>query len=85
MQKDLNVPVGLIVSAWGGTPAEVWTPEELVVNDPRIRDAMPGKTYPWWPVEPGVLYNQMINPIVPYALAGAIWYQGESNRDPPDS
>ncbi len=85
LQKDLNVPVGLIVSAWGGTPAEVWTPEELVVNDPRIRDAMPGKTYPWWPVEPGVLYNQMINPIVPYALAGAIWYQGESNRDHPDS
>lgn len=26
LQKDLNVPVGLIVSAWGGTPAEVWAP-----------------------------------------------------------
>lgn len=81
LQKDLNVPVGLIVSAWGGTPAEVWTPEELVMNNPQIRDVMPDKTYPWWPVEPGVLYNQMINPVVPYALAGAIWYQGESNRD----
>jgi len=29
--------------------------------------------------EPTVLYNAMINPIVPYALKGAIWYQGESN------
>lgn len=85
LQKDLNVPVGLIVSAWGGTPAEVWTPEELVMANPQIRDAMPQKTYPWWPVEPGVLYNQMIHPIVPYSLAGAIWYQGESNRDHPDS
>ncbi len=55
------------------------------MNNPRIRDVMPDKTYPWWPVEPGVLYNQMISPVVPYALAGAIWYQGESNRDHPDS
>lgn len=85
LQKDLNVPVGLIVSAWGGTPTEVWVPEEQVMNNPRIRDVMPDKTYPWWPVEPGVLYNQMISPVVPYALAGAIWYQGESNRDHPDS
>lgn len=85
LQKDLDVPIGLIVSAWGGTPAEVWTPEELVMTNPQIRNAMPDKTYPWWPVEPGLLYNQMIHPIVPYALAGAIWYQGESNRDHADS
>lgn len=25
------------------------------------------------------LFNAMINPLVPYAVAGAIWYQGESN------
>ena len=25
------------------------------------------------------LFNAMINPLVPYAIAGAIWYQGESN------
>jgi sialate O-acetylesterase len=28
---------------------------------------------------PSGLYNGMINPLVPYALRGAIWYQGESN------
>lgn len=28
---------------------------------------------------PTVLYNGMINPVVPYAIRGAIWYQGESN------
>ncbi len=26
-----------------------------------------------------MLYNTMINPLVPYAIAGVIWYQGESN------
>jgi sialate O-acetylesterase len=28
--------------------------------------------------QPTVLFNAMINPIVPYAIRGAIWYQGES-------
>jgi len=28
---------------------------------------------------PAALYNAMIAPIVPYAIRGAIWYQGESN------
>ncbi|MGD9328395.1 MAG: sialate O-acetylesterase, partial [Cyclobacteriaceae bacterium] len=28
---------------------------------------------------PGVLFNGMINPVLPYSLTGAIWYQGESN------
>ena len=29
---------------------------------------------------PTVLFNGMIHPLVPYAIRGAIWYQGESNR-----
>ena len=28
--------------------------------------------------QPAVLFNGMINPIVPYAIRGALWYQGES-------
>ena len=28
---------------------------------------------------PSVLFNGMINPVLPYTLSGAIWYQGESN------
>jgi len=31
---------------------------------------------PWKPAE---LYNGMIAPLIPYAIRGAIWYQGESN------
>lgn len=31
------------------------------------------------PHNPATLYNAMIAPIVPYAIKGAIWYQGESN------
>ncbi|HEY0056073.1 MAG TPA: sialate O-acetylesterase [Pedobacter sp.] len=28
---------------------------------------------------PSLLYNAMLHPIIPYAIQGAIWYQGESN------
>lgn len=31
---------------------------------------------------PSALYNGMIKPLMPYALRGAIWYQGESNTQP---
>ena len=32
------------------------------------------------PHRPSVLYNQMIAPLIPFAIKGAIWYQGESNQ-----
>ena len=36
---------------------------------------------PGHPKSPGSLFNGMINPLIPYAIKGAIWYQGESNVD----
>lgn len=81
LYKTLQIPVGLIVSAWGGTPAEVWVPQEVVVNDTLLNRHKPTQTYPWWPIEDGRLYNQMIHPFMPYRIAGTIWYQGESNQD----
>lgn len=32
---------------------------------------------------PGYLYNGMIAPLVPYAVKGVVWFQGESNRRDP--
>lgn len=31
--------------------------------------------------QPTVLYNAMINPIVPFGIRGVIWYQGENNAE----
>jgi sialate O-acetylesterase len=33
-----------------------------------------------YPNTPTMLYNGMIKPVIPFAIKGAIWYQGESNR-----
>ncbi|MDP4251914.1 MAG: sialate O-acetylesterase [Bacteroidota bacterium] len=80
LNKDLNVPVGLINSNWGGTAAEVWTPAEVVDQNDSLKAAAAKLTpAPWWPYKPGVAFNAMISPITHYSIAGAIWYQGESN------
>ena len=110
LQKDLGVPVGLIHTSWGGSPAEVWMSDAVLTgNSEYKRDivdayvAQMGKlaesTAQWekeqaqakadgkpftkrkpgggW--KPSELYNGMIAPLIPYAIKGAIWYQGESN------
>lgn len=121
LHKELNVPVGLIESAWGGTPAESWTSAETLASDPKLQPIVknfdkilekypaakakyeqdmaawkqaadqakaqgqpePNKPNPPMgpdhPHRPSSLYNGMIVPVAPYALRGAIWYQGESN------
>ena len=84
LNKDLDVPIGLIQVAWGGTPAEVWTPEQLVEGD-AILKAADEKQVPanGWPYKPGYCYNAMIAPLTPFAVAGTLWYQGESNTVAP--
>jgi sialate O-acetylesterase len=124
--STLDVPIGLIHSSWGGTPAQAWTPIERLANDPdlapimqryeqallvyderraqfvkdradyqrKVADAqqagadratilrIPRPRQPLGPDHPhrpGGLYNAMIHGLAPFALRGAIWYQGESN------
>jgi sialate O-acetylesterase len=82
LHGDLNVPVGIISSNWGGTIAEAWTTRETLESDSEWYGPIleRGKEFNANnPNQPAVLYNSMIAPVVPYAIRGAIWYQGESN------
>jgi sialate O-acetylesterase len=98
INKDLNVPVGLLGSNWGGTRIEPWVPPVGFEHTPALKDitsklgSYPEMTYgkdPQNPLKtvasinfqtPLALYNGMIHPLVPYAIRGALWYQGESNN-----
>jgi sialate O-acetylesterase len=98
VNKELNVPVGLIGSNWGGTRIEPWTPPVGFQHTPALKDitaklsTYPLMTYakdPKNPLKtvaninfqtPLALYNGMIHPLVPFAIRGALWYQGESNN-----
>jgi sialate O-acetylesterase len=128
LQKALNVPVGIIHTSWGGTPAQAWTSREVLSADPTLKyygEELDARTKGWdpnkakeqhqaalarWkaaaeaarankqpvpqqprmaqepgtsPWDPSTLYNGMIHPLLPYAVKGAIWYQGESNAGKP--
>lgn len=80
LQRKLKVPVGVIMSTWGGTKIEAWMTENSLKSFPEIQIkpvADPAKVNP---NDPTVLFNAMINPIVEYGIKGILWYQGESNR-----
>ena len=81
LREDLkNVPIGLISSNWGGTPAEIWMPEEVIQNDPLLlENAKKLNEQEYGPRQPGRAYNAMIYPFVGFKIAGTLWYQGESN------
>ncbi|MEL1243384.1 sialate O-acetylesterase [Flavobacterium sp. DGU11] len=81
LQEDLkNVPIGIINSSWGGSPAEPWIPEAYINEDPVLGKAAADLTpVGWSPSEPGRIYNAMIQPFIGYKIAGVLWYQGESN------
>ena len=121
LYKNLDVPIGLINTSWGGTRIEPWTPlvgfdsvPALASISKEIRDIrakyraelpekmaaieewiaetetalatdgaltpMPENRHPLTHyARPTGLYNGMVHPLVPFAMRGAIWYQGESN------
>lgn len=82
LQENLNVPVGLIESDWGGTPAEVWTPKEAIDANTVLKNVADSlKVIPWGPIREAATYNAMIYPITNFSIAGVIWYQGEANVD----
>ncbi|RYY30717.1 MAG: sialate O-acetylesterase [Chitinophagaceae bacterium] len=86
LSETLNVPVGLIHSSWGGTPAEAWTPQaDVTGNEVLHKAALKIRESTWWPTKPGKAYNAMIAPLLPFTIAGAIWYQGESNTETSDT
>lgn len=78
---NLNVPVGLIESSWGGTRIEPWTPpagfEQVSSLAELASPHFPAGKIPT--TAPTVMFNAMIAPITGYAMRGALWYQGESN------
>ncbi len=42
LHQNLQVPVGLIHSSWGGTPAEFWTPTDVLSADPDFAGIIKG-------------------------------------------
>jgi sialate O-acetylesterase len=81
VHTNLNVPVGLVESSWGGTRIEPWTPPvgfEAVPSQAKFAETRL-TTNRISNTRPMAICNAMIAPLAGFALRGAIWYQGESN------
>lgn len=78
LQEKLKVPIGIIMTAWGGTKIEAWMNSGSLDSLPFIKKSTQKNKITH--NSQSVLYNAMINPIVGYAIKGVIWYQGEANR-----
>ncbi|MEM7232356.1 MAG: sialate O-acetylesterase, partial [Planctomycetota bacterium] len=82
--KEMQVPIGLVGSNWGGTRIEPWATlagfesvKELADLANRVRSYR--KNTKVGGGHPSAIYNSMVHPLTPFAMRGAIWYQGESN------
>lgn len=86
LQEELDIPVGILNTAVGGSVIESWIPREEIDNDPDMKKALERRGLyfdeEWW-VESSntmtTIFNQKVGPLAGYNIAGTIWYQGESN------
>lgn len=93
LYKNLNIPIGLIQCAYGGSNAEAWVSLETARTIPALktqldkcaqydfhRDSV--SKYLGMKNEfqvPTLLYNTMVHPMINFPIRGVIWYQGEAN------
>lgn len=89
LQEALDVPVGILISCWGGSSIETWIDRETISskfpNEFNLdfldgKAEMPKVEYQ----TPCTLFNGQVAPLVPFTFKGMIWYQGESNRGRPE-
>ena len=78
LNETLHVPVGIIVSCWGGSSIESWmSPEALQSVDGWDRKQAEARKK--IQQRPSLLYNGMITPINKFSAKGFLWSQGEGN------
>ena len=84
LQETLDVPVGVIVSSWGGSTIQAWMSKEVLASHfPTEVDLsfLNRNEKPENPHQaPTMLYNGMLAPLKNYGIKGVIWYQGCANK-----
>lgn len=83
LQATTGEPVGILFSAWGGRTIERFINPQGLAAVPALAGVLQnrenGNISPY-----SDIYNAMIAPMSPYAVRGALWYQGEQNASAAD-
>ena len=77
--EKTNIPIGIITSSWGGTRIEQWQPDWSYKQSNIFKDSVTSTNFKIDGIHPGQMYKGLIEPLVPFAIKGVLWYQGESN------
>ncbi|MBE6758212.1 MAG: hypothetical protein E7552_06680, partial [Ruminococcaceae bacterium] len=88
LQEQLGVPVGFLNTALGATQIEAWISREAIDSDAALKNELFKRGLyfdeEFWSSSNGTMatwYNQKVGPLAGLNVAGAIWYQGESNSN----
>lgn len=88
LQKDLDMPVGVLTDYLGGTLIRTWLSREGIESNAALKNMMSGyiASSKWKEEDCGVntmtaLYNKKTAPLANFRPAGLIWYQGESDSN----
>ncbi len=79
LRRMLGVPVGLIVTSWGGSACEAWMKADWLKAFPDAKIPATEADVKSKNRTPTVLYNGMLHPLIGVTIRGVIWYQGEDN------
>lgn len=77
----LNVPVGIVNTAWGGSRVEGWMPADILKEWGEAYTEEEIKKEPQGWLRSEIMYNGVLAPVMGYTICGFIWYQGCSNID----
>jgi sialate O-acetylesterase len=80
IQRRQGVPVGLVVASVGSTRIEQWMPLEAFAGRPEFaawQESRGEKRLDG--AQAAGLHRTMVAPLMPFAVRGFLWYQGESN------
>lgn len=79
LQETLGIPVGVIVTARGGSSIESWMDSTTLAS---VEPVIIPSVVNWQDAQatPTIIYNTMLYPFIGFSIKGIIWSQGEANR-----
>ena len=94
IRKATGVPVGLVNISWGGCRVEAMSARESFAQFPTLQQTAKSVESQIADMNakkdeelrkdkqrlPTVLFNAMVHPLMPFAVKGLLWYQGEDNH-----
>jgi sialate O-acetylesterase len=83
LRERLNKPIGILDSSVSGAVVQTFISPSAIAQDPQLAETI---SHVKSDQETSSNFNSCIGPkLIPYAIRGVIWYQGEGNRDYPVS